>query len=98
MHTVKTWHFQLMPTPVSPLTILISAHPRNSHLYLYWSDGAFLCGGDAFLHGTHVSGQSWLIAYSRWDTTKQSWHLRTSLSESTGEKKKKIDGQWFISA
>ena len=43
--------------------------------YLYWSDGSFLCGRDALLHGTHVSGQCWLIADSRRDTTQQRRHL-----------------------
>merc|ERR1711988_1808254 len=39
-------------------------------------------GGDSLLHTTHVSGQSWLVTDSRWDTTKQSRHFRTSLGES----------------
>ena len=34
------------------------------------------------LHGTHVSGQGWLVTDSRRDTTEQSGHLGTGLSES----------------
>merc|ERR1711997_908239 len=40
-------------------------------------DGSLLGGGDTLLHGTHVSGKSWLVTDSRWDTTEQSRHLRT---------------------
>ena len=39
-------------------------------------------GGNTLLHATHVSGQSWLVTDSRWDTTEQSRHFRTSLGES----------------
>ena len=34
------------------------------------------------LHGTHVSGQSWLITDSGRNTTEQGRHLGTGLSES----------------
>jgi len=49
---------------------------------LYGGDGALLGGGDPLLHTAHVSGQGWLVPHSRWNTTKQGGHLRTSLSES----------------
>merc|ERR1719507_823439 len=38
-------------------------------------------GGDTLLHGTHVSGESWLVTDSGWDTTEQSRHLGTGLGE-----------------
>merc|ERR1719507_2208561 len=44
-------------------------------------DGSLLGGGDTLLHGTHVSGKSWLVTDSRWDTTEQSGHLGTGLGE-----------------
>ena len=50
-------------------------------LYLDRCDGSLLGGGDTLLHGTHVSGKSWLVTDSRWDTTEQSGHLGTGLGE-----------------
>merc|ERR1739844_291380 len=41
-----------------------------------------LRGGDSLLHATHVSGQGWLVAHSRRNTTQQSGHFGTGLSES----------------
>merc|ERR1719186_843255 len=48
---------------------------------LHRCDGSLLGGGDTLLHGTHVSGKSWLVTDSRWDTTEQGRHLGTSLGE-----------------
>merc|ERR1739844_611711 len=45
-------------------------------------NGALLGGGDSLLHATHVSGQGWLVAHSRRNTTQQSGHFGTGLSES----------------
>merc|ERR1712061_370362 len=42
----------------------------------------FLVVVRTLLHGTHVSGKSWLVTDSRWDTTEQSGHLGASLGES----------------
>ena len=42
-------------------------------------NGALLGGGDPLLHATHVSGQGWLVAHSRWNTTQQSGHFRAGL-------------------
>ena len=50
-------------------------------IYLHRCDGSLLGGGNTLLHGTHVSGKSWLVTDSRWDTTEQSRHLGTSLGE-----------------
>merc|ERR1719376_1696344 len=44
-------------------------------------DGSLLGGGDTLLHGSHVSGQGWLVSDSRWDTTEQGGHLGTGLGE-----------------
>lgn len=44
--------------------------------YLHRSNWSFLSGGDAFLHGTHVSGQGGLVTHGRWNTTKQGRHLK----------------------
>ena len=49
--------------------------------YLHRCDGSLLGGGDALLHGTHVSGQGRLVAYSRRNTTQQGGYFGTSLSE-----------------
>merc|ERR1712024_147851 len=45
-------------------------------------NGTLLGGGDSLLHATHVSGQGRLVTHSRRNTTQQSGHLRTGLSES----------------
>ena len=47
---------------------VISRHKHSLH----GGDGAFLGGSDSLLHGAHVSGQGWLVAHGRWDTTQQS--------------------------
>lgn len=63
---------------------LTSNELLNPGTNLYRCDGAFLCGGDSLLHGTHVGSQGWLITHSRGDTTQQSRHLR----KKRGKKKK----------
>merc|ERR1739844_670593 len=45
-------------------------------------DGSLLGGGNPLLHATHVRGQGWLVAHSRRNTTQQSGHFGTGLSES----------------
>ena len=30
---------------------------------LHGRDGAFPCGGDSLLHGTHVGGEGWLVPH-----------------------------------
>merc|ERR1711910_247385 len=56
---------------------VISRHVDSLHR----CDGSLLGGGNTLLHGTHVSGKSWLVTDSRWDTTEQSRHLGASLGE-----------------
>merc|ERR1712112_817542 len=56
---------------------VVSGHVDSLHR----CDGSLLGGGDALLHGTHVSGQSGLVTDSGGDTTEQGRHLRTSLGE-----------------
>ena len=48
---------------------------RNKHR-LHGGDGAFLCGGDPLLHGTHVGCQGRLVSHGRRNTTQQSRYLR----------------------
>ena len=48
---------------------------RHEHC-LHRGDGAFLCGGDPLLHGTHVGCQGRLVSHGRWNTTQQSRYLR----------------------
>ena len=51
---------------------IVSGHVDGLHR----GDGALLGGGDTLLHSTHVSGQGWLVAYSRGDTAQQGRHLQ----------------------
>ena len=48
---------------------------------LHGGNGTRLGGGNSLLEGTQIGGKSWLISYSRWDSTKESRHLRASLGE-----------------
>ncbi len=43
--------------------------------YLNGGDGPLLGGGDPFLHGAHVGGESRLVAHSGRDTTQEGGHL-----------------------
>ncbi|KAH3670907.1 hypothetical protein OGAPHI_000618 [Ogataea philodendri] len=45
-------------------------------------NGTLSSGGNSLLQQTHISGQSWLVTDGRRNTTQQSRHFRTSLSES----------------
>merc|ERR1711997_1153412 len=56
---------------------VISGHVDSLHR----CDGSLLGGGNTLLHGTHVSGKSWLVTDSRWDTAEQSRHLGAGLGE-----------------
>ena len=47
----------------------------STTMYLHRSNGSLLCGGNSFLHSTHVSGQSRLVSYCRWDTAQQCRYL-----------------------
>ena len=49
---------------------------------LYRCDGTLLSCCNSFLHATHVSCKRGLVTDSRWNTTKKSRYLRTSLSKS----------------
>ena len=48
---------------------------------LHGSDRPFLGCGNSLLHTSHVRCECWLVADSRRNTTEQSRHFRTSLSE-----------------
>ena len=52
-------------------------------IYLYWCDGALSCGGNSFLHSTHISGKSWLVSHSWWNTSQQSRHLQKKRNKNT---------------
>merc|ERR1711997_1284112 len=56
---------------------VVSGHVDSLHR----CDGSLLGGGNTLLHGTHVSGKSWLVTDSRWDTAEQSRHLGAGLGE-----------------
>ncbi|KAH3677854.1 hypothetical protein OGATHE_000508 [Ogataea polymorpha] len=45
-------------------------------------NGTLSSGGNSLLQQTHIGGQGWLVTDGRWNTTQQSRHFRTSLSES----------------
>ena len=49
---------------------------------LHRCDRSGLSGGNALLEHTKISGKSWLITDSRWDTSEKSRHFRASLGES----------------
>lgn len=61
----------------SRISQIVSRHIDSLHR----GDRSLFGSGNTFLHATHVSGQSWLVTDSRWDTTQQSRYLRTGLSE-----------------
>ena len=45
------------------------------------SDGTFLSGSDAFLHGSHLGGQCWLVTDGGRHTSQQGGYFRTGLCE-----------------
>merc|ERR1719167_419009 len=57
---------------------IVSGHINGLH----GSDRTLSGGGNSLLHATHVSGQSGLVTDGGRNTTEQSGHFRTGLSES----------------
>eukprot|EP00056_Hartaetosiga_gracilis_P017347 m.7005 g.7005 ORF g.7005 m.7005 type:complete len:506 (+) comp5634_c0_seq1:128-1645(+) len=56
---------------------IISWHVHGLHR----GNGSKSSGGNALLHGTHISGEGWLVTDSGRNTTKKGRHLRTGLCE-----------------
>jgi len=45
-------------------------------------NGTLEGGGNSLLHSTHIGGEGWLVTDGGWNSTEESRHLRTGLSES----------------
>ena len=72
-----------MHIKVIQYTTLKYKHPSSLFInYLHGSDRTLSGGGNSLLHATHVSGQSGLVTDGGRNTTEQSGHFRTGLSES----------------